>query len=78
MNAPLAPRTVDQQIAQMVALLEPHASSLEALWEAMPGAFKAALGRQVDQGDAHDLALCHAALSGFPAADHDGPEDVLL
>ena len=69
---------LDQQIAQIVTLLEPHAASLEALWEAMPGAFRAAMGREVDKADAYDLALCHAALSRFPAADHDGPEDVLL
>lgn len=69
---------LDQQIAQMVTLLEPHAASLEALWEAMPGAFRGAMGREVIKTDAYDLALCHAALSHFPVSDHRGAEGILL
>jgi hypothetical protein len=53
------------QIATMVDNLRPHSGSLDSLWEAMPGAFLAAFGREVDKADSYDLALCHAALCAF-------------
>lgn len=52
-------------VAAMVAKLEPHGGSLEQLWAHMPEAFQSATGRAVDRADAHDLMLCHAALSNF-------------
>lgn len=58
-------RDVQTCIASMVDHLRPHAVSLDALWEAMPGAFLAAFGREVDKADSYDLALCHAALGAF-------------
>lgn len=58
-------RDLQAQIAAMVEHLRPHAGSLDAIWEAMPGAFLAAFGREVDKTDDHDLALCHAALCAF-------------
>lgn len=58
-------RDVQASIAVMVDHLRPHAVSLDALWEAMPGAFLVAFGREVDKADSYDLALCHAALGAF-------------
>ena len=43
----------------------PHAGNLEALWDAMPGAFLVVHGREVDKTNDHDLMLCHAALAPF-------------
>lgn len=58
-------RHLQAQIATMVEHLRPHAGSLAAIWEAMPSAFLAAFGREVDKTDDYDLALCHAALCAF-------------
>lgn len=57
------------RIAAMTESLRPHASTVASLWEAMPGAFLAAWGREVDKADAHDLALCHAAIGPFNLED---------
>lgn len=53
------------RVAAMTAHLRPHAGSPEALWDAVPSAFLAAFGREVDKADDHDLMLCHAALAPF-------------
>lgn len=58
-------RDLQARIAAMVDHLRPHAVSLDAIWEAMPGAFLVAFGREVDKADSYDLALCHAALGAF-------------
>lgn len=58
------------RISTMTEYLRPHAGSPEALWSAMPGAFLAAWGREVDRTDDHDLMLCHAALAPFNLEDH--------
>lgn len=57
------------RIAAMTESLRPHAGTIASLWEAMPGAFLAAWGREVDKADAHDLMLCHAAIAPFNLAD---------
>lgn len=61
---------LSDQIATMTEYLRPHARSPEALWSAMPGAFLAVWGREVDRTDDHDLMLCHAALAPFNLEDH--------
>lgn len=63
-----AERHLQAQIATMVEHLRPHSGSLTAIWEAMPGAFLVAFGREVDKDDAYDLMLCHAALGAFDVA----------
>ncbi len=61
---------VNARIATMTEYLRPHAGSPEALWNAMPYAFLAVWGREVDRTDDHDLMLCHAALAPFNLEDH--------
>lgn len=61
---------LSDQIATMTEYLRPHARSPEALWNAMPDAFLAVWGREVDRTDDHDLMLCHAALAPFNLEDH--------
>ena len=53
------------RVAAMTEYLKPYAESREALWGAMPSAFLAAFGREVNKTDDHDLMLCHAALAPF-------------
>lgn len=65
-----AEKQQNARVAAMTEYLRPHATSLQALWGAMPGAFLAAFGREVDQTDDHDLMLCHAALAPFNLEDH--------
>lgn len=56
-------------VAAVTEYLRRYASSPSVLWEAMPGAFLAAFGRELDKTDAHDLMLCHAALAPFNLED---------
>lgn len=53
------------RVNAMTEHLMPHAGNLEALWDAMPGAFLVVHGREVDKTNDHDLMLCHAALAPF-------------
>ncbi len=62
--------TLSDRIATMTEHLRPHTPNAEALWGAMPGAFLAAWGREVNRTDDHDLMLCHAALAPFNLEDH--------
>lgn len=62
--------SLSDRIATMTEYLRPHAGSPEGFWGAMPGAFLAAWGREVDRTDDHDLMLCHAALAPFNLEDH--------
>jgi hypothetical protein len=57
--------SLGDRVATMTEHLRPHAGNLKALWDAMPGAFLAAHGREVDKTNDHDLMLCHAALAPF-------------
>lgn len=60
-----AEKRQNARVAAMTAYLRPHTVSPEALWDALPIAFLAAFGREVDKADDHDLMLCHAALAPF-------------
>lgn len=64
-----AAKRQNASITAMTEHLRPHATSPQALWDAIPGAFLAAFGREVDKADAHDVMLCHAALAPFNLED---------
>lgn len=66
-----AEKRQNARVAAMTEYLRPHSTSLHALWDAMPGAFLAAFGREVDKADAHDVMLCHAALAPFDYLEDD-------
>ena len=66
-----AEKRQNARVAAMTEYLRPHATGLHALWDAMPGAFLAAFGREVDKADAHDVMLCHAALAPFDYLEDD-------
>lgn len=64
-----AEKRQNARVAAMTESLRPYATSPEALWDAMPGAFLAAFGREVNKADAYDVMLCHAALAPFNLED---------
>lgn len=66
-----AEKRQNARVAAMTELLRPHATSAEALWDAVPGAFLAAFGREADKADAYDVMLCHAALAPFDYLDDE-------
>lgn len=66
-----AEKRQNARVAAMTEYLRPHATSPEALWDAMPGAFLSAFGREVDKTNAHDVMLCQASLAPFDYLEDD-------